>query len=177
MTFVLRTHGNPLDLASGARTAVAAVDATLPLANVRPMEAVVALSTGQPRFTTVVMSFFAGVAFFLAALGLYGILAYTVEQRVREIGVRMALGADDGRIFRLVIGSGVGLAVMGMCIGLPAAFVATRLLGGLLQGVTPTDPFTYATVSVLLGASALLASYIPAQRATRVDPIMALRAD
>ena len=177
MTFVLRTHGNPLDLASGARTAVAAVDATLPLANVRPMEAVVALSTGQPRFTTVVMSFFAGVAFFLAALGLYGILAYTVEQRVREIGVRMALGADDGRIFRLVIGSGVGLAVMGMCIGLPAAFVATRLLGGLLQGVTPTDPFTYATVSILLGASALLASYIPAQRATRVDPIMALRAD
>jgi putative ABC transport system permease protein len=177
MTFVLRTHGNPLDLASGARTAVAAVDATLPVANVRPMEAVVALSTGQPRFTTVVMSFFAGVAFFLAALGLYGILAYTVEQRVREIGVRMALGADDGRIFRLVIGSGVGLAVMGMCIGLPAAFVATQLLGGLLQGVTPTDPFTYAAVSVLLGASALLASYIPAQRATRVDPIMALRAD
>lgn len=177
MTFVLRTHGNPLDLASGVRTAVAAVDAALPVANVRPMEAVVALSTGQPRFTTVVMTFFAAVAFFLGALGLYGILAYTVEQRAREIGVRMALGADDRRIFRLVIGSGVGLAVMGMCIGLPAAFVATRLLGGLLQGVTPTDPFTYATVSVLLGVSALLASYIPARRATRVDPITALRAD
>ena len=177
LTFVLRTRGNPLDLAPNARAAVAAVDSTLPLANVRPMDAVVALSTGQPRFTSLVMTFFAGVAFFLAALGLYGILAYTVEQRVREIGVRMALGADGGRIFRLVIGSGVGLAAVGMCVGLPAAFAATRLLGGLLQGVTATDPLTYVMVAGLLGASAVMASYLPARRATRVDPIMALRAD
>lgn len=177
MTFVMRAGGNPLDLAPGARAAVAAVDSALPLANVRPMETVVALSTGQPRFTTVVMTFFAGVAFFLAGLGLYGILAYTVEQRVREIGVRMALGADRRRIFRLVIGSGIGLAAVGMCVGLPAAFAATRLLSGLLSGVSATDLFTYVMVAGLLGVSALLASYIPARRATRIDPITALRAD
>jgi ABC-type antimicrobial peptide transport system permease subunit len=156
---------------------VASVDPSLPLANVRPMSEVVAIATGQPRFTTVVMAFFACIAFFLAGLGLYGNLAYRVEQRVREIGVRMALGADSRGIFRLIIGGGLGLAALGILIGVPAAFAVTRLLRGVLSGVTTTDPLTYGAVIALLTLSALLASYLPARRATRVDPIAALRGE
>jgi putative ABC transport system permease protein len=177
MTFVVRSRGNPAGLAAPSRAAVASVDPSLPLANVRPMSEVVAIATGQPRFTTLVMTFFAGVAFFLAGLGLYGILAFRVEQRVREIGVRMALGAGRREIFRLIIGSGLGLVALGMLIGVPAAFALTRVLRGLLSGVTTTDPLTYGAVIALLTLSALLASYLPARRATRVDPIAALRGE
>jgi putative ABC transport system permease protein len=141
------------------------------------MSEVVSASAGEPRFTTLVMSFFAGVAFFLAALGLYGILAYGVEQRIREIGVRIALGADSREIYRLIIGTGMGLALVGVMIGVPAALMVTRLMGGLLSGITSTDPMTYLAVVVMLAASALLASYMPARRATRVDPIVALRSE
>jgi ABC-type antimicrobial peptide transport system permease subunit len=177
MTFVVRSRGNPAGLAAPSRAAVASVDPSLPLANVRPMSEVVAIATGQPRFTTLVMTFFAGVAFFLAGLGLYGILAFRVEQRVREIGVRMALGAGRREIFRLIIGSGLGLVALGILIGVPAAFALTRVLRGLLSGVTTTDPLTYGAVIALLTLSALLASYLPARRATRVDPIAALRGE
>ncbi len=123
------------------------------------------------------MSFFAGVAFFLAALGLYGILAYSVEQRVREIGVRVALGAGKREIFRLIIGNGVGLALMGVIVGVPAALALTRLMRGMLSGVSSTDPVTYIAVIAMLVTSALLASYLPARRATRVDPIIALHTE
>ena len=177
MTFVVRGRGNPSDLAPAARRAVSGVDDTLPLANVRPMSAVVALSTGQPRFTSIVMTFFAAVAFFLAALGLYGILAYTVEQRVREIGVRIALGADSARIVRLIVGGGMALAATGTIIGVAAAMLLTRLLGGLLSGVTRTDPLTYMVVVALLMGCALFASYLPARRAMRINPLAALRAE
>jgi len=177
MTFIARVDGNPSAAVASARAAVAAIDPGLPLANVRSMSEVVAASAGQPRFTTVVMSFFAGVAFFLAALGLYGILAYGVEQRIREIGVRIALGAGNREIFRLVVGHGMWLALVGVMIGVPSALVLTRLMGGLLSGVTNTDPLTYLFVILLLSVSALAASYMPARRATRVDPIVALRAE
>ena len=141
------------------------------------MSEVVSAAAGQPRFTTLVMSFFAGVAFFLAALGLYGILAYAVEQRTREIGVRVALGASHREIFRLIVGNGMGLALVGVIVGVPAALALTRLMGGVLSGVTSTDPVTYVAVVAMLATSALLASYLPARRATRVDPIVALRTD
>jgi putative ABC transport system permease protein len=177
MTFIVRVPGNPAAIVASARAAVASVDAGLPLANVRPMSEVVSASAGQPRFATLVMSFFAAVAFVLAALGLYGILAHGVEQRIREIGVRIALGADHREIYRLVIGNGMGLAVVGILIGVPAALALTKLMGGLLSGITSTDPLTYLAVVALLTASALLASYMPARRATRVDPIVALRAE
>jgi predicted permease len=177
MTFVVRARGNPSVLAAPSRAAVASVDSSLPLANLRPMSDVVSIAMGQPRFTMVVMTFFAGVAFFLAGLGLYGILAYRVEQRVREIGVRMALGADRRKIFRLIIGGGLGLASVGILIGVPAAVALSRLLGGLLSGVTATDPLTYGAVITLVMLSALLASYLPARRATGVDPIAALRGE
>jgi predicted permease len=177
MTFVVRVRGNPTDAAGSARAAVAAIDAGLPLANVRPMTAVVAAAAGQPRFTMLVMSFFAGVAFLLGGLGLYGIVAYTVEQRVREIGIRMALGADSHEIVRLVVRNGTGLAAAGIGIGIPAALAATRAMTGLLSGVTSTDLETYLAVVVMLAGSALLASYLPARRATRVDPLVALRTE
>ena len=177
MTFIVRVPGNPAAVAASARAAVASIDAGLPLADVRPMSEVVSAAAGQPRFTTLVMSFFAGVAFFLAALGLYGILAYAVEQRIREIGVRVALGAGKREIFRLIIGNGMRLALVGVVVGVPAALALTRLMGGMLSGVTSTDPVTYIAVVAMLATSALLASYLPARRATRVDPIVALRTD
>ena len=177
MTFVVRVPGNPAALARSARAAVASVDPGLPLSDVQPMSEVVTSATSQPRFTTRVMSFFASVAFFLAALGLYGILAYSVEQRAREIGVRVALGAGKREILRLIIGNGMGLALLGVLIGIPSALALTRLMSGMLSDVSSTDPVTYLAVVGMLLASALLASYLPARRATRVDPIVALRAE
>jgi predicted permease len=177
MTFVIRTSRNPADLATSARKAVGSVDAGLPLVHLRPMADVVSAASGQPRFTTLVMSVFAGVAFLLAALGLYGIVAYSVEQRIREIGVRVALGASRGEMLRLVIGHGMKLTFMGAIVGVPAALMVTRLIGGVLPGVTGADPVTYAAVVALLAASAFMSSYLPARRATLVDPSVALRSD
>jgi putative ABC transport system permease protein len=177
MTFVVRTSGNPMDLATSARTAVASVDAGLPPVRLRPMAVVVSAASGQPRFTTLVMSAFAGAALLLAVLGLYGILAYGVEQRTREIGVRVALGAGRGEVLRPVIGHGMRLTLIGAMVGVPAALVVTQLIGGMLPGITNADPVIYVTVVLLLAASAFMASYVPARRATQVDPLVALRSD
>jgi predicted permease len=177
MTFVVRTSGNPMDLATSARTAVASVDAGLPPVRLRPMAAVVSAASGQPRFTTLVMSAFAGATLLLAVLGLYGILAYGVEQRTREIGVRLALGAGRGEVLRLVIGHGMKLTLIGAVVGVPAALTVARLIGGMLPGITNADPVIYVAVVLLLAASAFMASYLPARRATRVDPLVALRSD
>ncbi|MBO0860504.1 MAG: ABC transporter permease [Chloracidobacterium sp.] len=176
-TFVIRTRGNPVDIATSARADVASIDAGLPLADLRPLSEVVSAAIGQPRFTALVMSFFAVIAFFLAALGLYGILAYSVEQRVREIGVRVALGADKREIFRLIVGAGMRLALVGAAVGVPSALGLTRLMSGMLSGVTSADPVTYIAVLGMLALSTLLASYLPARRAIHVDPIVALRAE
>ena len=177
MTFVIRTSGNPADLATSARKAVASVDSGLPLVHLRPLTDVVSAASGQPRFTTLVMSVFAGMAFLLAALGLYGILAYSVEQRIREIGVRVALGASRGDVLGLVVGHGMKLTVIGAMVSVPAALIVTRLISGVLPGVTSADPVAYGGVVAVLAAAAFVASYLPARRATRVDPIVALRAD
>ena len=177
MAFVLRGAGEPSALVGSARAAVASVEAGLPLANVRPMTEVVADTADQPRFTTIVMTFFASAAFLLAAIGLYGILAYSVQQRIREIGVRVALGAGRREIFRLIVGNGMGLALVGVIIGVLAALAATRMMSGVLTDITGTDPLTYIAVVALLMASAFLASYLPARRATRIDPLVALRTE
>jgi putative ABC transport system permease protein len=175
MTFVVRATGDPVAVAASARAAVGAVDLGLPLANVRPMSEVVAAATGQPRFTTLVVSSFSAVAFLLAALGLYGVLAYALEQRVREIGVRLALGAGRADVFRLIVGDGLRLALIGTIIGVPAALMVVRLMGGGLSGVTGEDPVIYTAAAGLPAASALVANYLPARRATRIDPLVALR--
>jgi putative ABC transport system permease protein len=175
--FVVRTTGNPRDLAASARAAVAAVDSGLPLLDLQPMTDVVARASGQPRFTTLVMSFFAGAAFGLAALGLYGTLAFSVERRVREIGVRLALGSSTGEIFRLIVGRSMGLALLGVLVGIPAALALTPLMRSVLSDVATSDPWTYVAVVAMLGVAAFLASYLPARRATRVDPLVALRTD
>ena len=177
MTFIVRVPGNPATIVPSARAAVAAIDDGLPLANVRAMTEVVSGTARQPRFTALVMALFAGVAFGLAALGLFGVLAYTVEQRRREIGVRVALGADKRQIFGLILRNGMLLALSGVSIGVPAAWLATRWMGSVLSGVSGTDPLTYLAVFAMVATSALLASYLPARRATRVDPLVALRTE
>jgi predicted permease len=177
MTFVVRARESAFDVAASARAAVASVDSALPIANMRPLSDIADAAIGEPRFATIVMTFFAAVACFLATLGLYGILAYTVEHRVREIGVRIALGADSREILRLIVRNGMSLAAIGMAVGLPSALALTRLLRGLLSGVASTDPVTYVVVVVIFGVAALLASYFPARRASRLDPVVALRAE
>ena len=134
-------------------------------------------SLARPRFYAVMLGVFAGVACVLAAIGIYGVLAYAVAQRTREIGIRMALGAQRVQVLALVLRSGAFLTIAGIALGLAGAAAGTRLLQGMLFGITPLDPQTFVAVSVLFGAVATLASYLPARRATRVDPMVALRSE
>ncbi len=175
MNFVVRSDGDPQALASGIRTAVREVDPSLPVYGLRPMSEVVGRSLVQPRFLSLLLATFSVIALFLAAIGIYGVMAYSVAQRTQEIGVRMALGAQRFHVLHLVFGQGFVLLLVGTVIGLAGAFALTRLMRTLLFEITPTDPLTYSGVVVLLAAVALLACYIPARRATKVDPLVALR--
>jgi putative ABC transport system permease protein len=144
---------------------------------VTPLSRIVSNSMAAPRFYAAALGAFAGVALVLAAIGLYGLLAYSVAQRTREIGVRMALGAQRGGILALVLGQGALLAGIGVVAGLAGAFAVTRYLSSLLFGITPLDPATFVAVALVFAGVALLASYVPARRATGVDPIVALRSE
>lgn len=175
MNFVVRTNGDAEAFSAAVRAAVHEVDPSLPVYGLRPMSEVVALSMVQPRFLSLLLATFSGIALFLAAIGIYGVMAYSVAQRTQEIGVRMALGAQRLHVLRLVFGQGFLLLLIGTVIGLGGAFALTRVLHNLLFEITPTDPLTYFSVVVLLAAVALLACYIPARRATKVDPLVALR--
>jgi len=175
MNFVVRTDGDPQALAAGVRAAVREIDPSLPVYGLRPMSEVVARSMVQPRFLSLLLATFSAIALFLAAIGIYGVMAYSVAQRTQEIGVRMALGAQRLHVLRLVFGQGFFLLVIGIVIGLGGAFALTRLMRTLLFEVTATDPLTYSGVVALLTGIALLACYIPARRATKVDPLVALR--
>jgi len=151
------------------------VDAEVPLLNIRTMDESLSSSLSSQRFTMLLLAGFAGTALLLAAAGIYGVMAYLVTRRTREIGVRMALGAVAGDVLRLVIGQGMWTTIVGMAIGIGGSFALTRTMQSLLFGVSTTDPLTLAGVAILLAAVSFLACWIPARRATKVDPLVALR--
>jgi putative ABC transport system permease protein len=174
-TLVVRARVEPLSLAKSVREAVWSVDPDQPVWKVRTLEYLLNLNVADRRFVLYLMACFAALALLLTALGIYGVVSYTVAQRTHEIGVRVALGAQGRDVLRLVLRHGMGLTLAGVGLGLAAAFAVTRLMSGLLYGVSATDPPTYAFVALLLAAVALLACLLPALRATRVDPMEALR--
>jgi putative ABC transport system permease protein len=174
-SLVVRTELEPASAASAVEGAIHSVDADEPVYNVRPMRDVEAASLSPQRLQIALIGLFAVLALILACMGIYGVMAYSVAQRTSEIGVRMALGAQTGDVLGLVLGEGLRLALLGATIGLAGSFFAARLLSGMLFGVAPSDPFTFASVAVVLVAVAMAACYIPARRATRVDPLVALR--
>jgi predicted lysophospholipase L1 biosynthesis ABC-type transport system permease subunit len=175
MTLTVRSSLEPTSLVGAIRREVQAVDPSVPLDEVRTLEQVVADATATRRFSMVLQMLFALVALSLAAVGLYGVLAYTVARRAGEIGIRMALGAKRFDVQRMVVVQGMGIVAVALVLGVGAALALGRLLGSLLFGVAPGDPVTYATVVGVLLAVALLACWIPARRASRMDPAEALR--
>jgi putative ABC transport system permease protein len=174
-SLIIRAAGDPMKLVREVEKAVWAVNREMPISNLRPMEQVLADSVAQPRIFALLLGLFAGLALVLAALGIYGVVAYSVAQRTHELGVRMALGARRSDVFRLVVGQGMYLTLIGLGIGLGGALALTRFLRAFLFGVGPTDRMTFGLVALSLGVVALLACYIPARRATKVDPRVALR--
>ena len=178
MSVMLKTAVPPGSVGEAARRAVYSVDANLPVSNVRTLQEIVARSISQPRFYMSLLAVFAGVAVLLAAIGIFGVLSYAVAQRTREIGIRMALGAHERTVLGLIVREAMMMALGGVVIGIGIALPLTRLLvSKLLFDTTAHDPLTFATVSALLTVIALAAAYVPARRATRVDPIIALRAE
>jgi len=177
MTIVARTDGRPEMLAAPIRDVIRRLDPNLPVADVRTMTDVVGTAMSAPRFTSVLLSIFGALALTLSAIGIYGVLSYVVSRRTREIGIRVAIGAGRGAVLRMVLSSGLVLAAAGVLFGLMLALPATRLLAGLLHGVTPADPATFAVVAIGLLSIAGMASAVPAWRASRVDPVVALKSE
>jgi putative ABC transport system permease protein len=175
LTIVLRTAGDPLTLASAFRNAVHEINPNQPVVRIRSMEANVADSVSQPRFRTVLLTIFAGVALALAAIGIFSVMAYAVTQRTRELGVRMALGASRESILALVLRNGVLLTLAGIVVGLGASLLLTRYLAALLFGIGRFDVVTLFVMASVVVLVSLAACYIPARRATKVDPMIALR--
>ena len=175
--YAVRTAANPTAIIKDLRAIVHQLDAQAALENVSTMEQVVSNSLNRPRLYAVLLGIFAGVAVSLAAAGIYGVMAYSVTQRTREIGIRMALGAERRDVLHLVMGHSAALTIAGLLVGLAVAVATTRYLEGMLFGVTPLDPATFAAVTVMFAGVATLASFIPARRATRVDPLVALRCE
>jgi putative ABC transport system permease protein len=176
-SYVIRTDGQPAAVAAATRAAIRAIDPSVPVRNVRAFDAVLAESVAPARWSTTLLGTFAAIALVMAALGVFGVLSFLVTQRTRELGIRIALGAAPAVVRRMVVGQGLGLAASGLALGLVGAIALTRLMKSLLYGVAPTDPLTYAGVAAVLVGVAVLASYLPARRATRVDPMIALRSE
>ncbi|HEY6399906.1 MAG TPA: FtsX-like permease family protein, partial [Blastocatellia bacterium] len=177
VSLVLRTNIDPVSLSDAVRRAAQSVNHDAPIIRVRTMQDVMAGAIAQARFNTILMALFAVVAMLLSAVGLYGVMAYSVTQRAHEIGIRIALGASRADVLRLVVGQGLRLAALGLGLGLMAAMALTRLMEKLLFEVSATDPATFTCVAALLILVALLACWIPARRAAKVDPIIALRSE
>ena len=175
MDIVIRTNGSPEALLPSIRQRIHEMDAGLALANVNTMDQWLSNSAAQPRLNTVLLTAFAAVALLIAAIGIYGVLAYSVNQRTREIGLRMALGATPRSVLQLVVGQGMKVVLIGVGIGLAGALALGRAISSLMFGVKVRDPATFSLVAVVLAAVALAACVIPARRAARVDPMVALR--
>jgi predicted permease len=177
LTLTLRTRVEPLSLISAVRAQVAGPTRDQPIYAVQTMEQIISRSLAERRFTMLMLIIFAATALLLAAVGIYGVMSYAVTRRIHELGIRAALGASHGEIVGLVLRQGMKLAAIGMAGGLVAALALTRFMADLLYGVRPADPATLVAVTLLLGAIALLACYIPARRATAIDPVVALRCE
>jgi putative ABC transport system permease protein len=175
MTLAVRTSQDPGSVTSAIREQVSAIDKDVALYNIATMDQLVSTSVAQPRLNLSLLVGFAVLALVLAAVGVYGVMAYAVTQRTHEFGIRMALGATTGDVLKQVLLAGGRLAALGLALGLVAALALTRLMASMLFGVKPSDPVTLGLVAGLLASVALAACYIPARRATRVDPIVALR--
>jgi putative ABC transport system permease protein len=175
MVLVARTQVDPASMSSAVRQQVWAIDKDQPVFDIKTMEEVRSLSVALYSFSSIMLAIFAGVALLLAAVGIYGVMAFAVTQRTQEIGIRMALGAQTPDILKLVMRHGMGLALIGVGVGLAGAWGLTRFLANLLVGVTSTDLLTFSVVTFTLLIAALLACYLPARRATKVDPLIALR--
>jgi predicted permease len=177
VTVVMRTRGDPAVPLKAAQRVVMAIDRDIPVYDAFTLESMVSRALGQPRFYVLLLSVFASLALVLAVVGIYGVIAYTVQQRTREIGIRIALGASRERVVSMVVRRGLILAAVGVALGTAGAWAMARVLQSLLFGVSARDPMTFAAVAALLGAVALLASWLPARRAARVDPLVAMRAE
>jgi predicted permease len=175
MYLAVRSNMDMATLTAEVKKQIWAIDKMIPVTKVQTMREVAAASIGEQQFNMTLMGIFAGVALILAAVGIYGVASYSVTQRTREIGIRMALGAQGSDVLRLILRQGAMLAVTGIAIGLVAAFVLTRFMASLLYGVSPTDPLTFLVISLVLTGVALVACAVPARRATKVDPMVALR--
>jgi len=177
LTIAVRTRNDPLAMVPSARAELAAIDRDLPIDSVHTMDDLVGRSTAERRFTMLLLAAFAAVAVVLAAIGVYGVLAYLVTQRTQEIGVRLAMGASPADVVRLFVREGAAVSAIGVAVGLALAIAAARVLTSLVFGVSTTDPLTFAGVAVALALVALATSYVPSRRAARVDPAVALRTE
>ena len=175
VSWAIRTSGDPLSIAPAVTREFESLDTQLSPSHMEPMEQLIAQSNTRQSFNTLLLTVFAGLALLLAAVGIYGLMSYSVEQRTQEIGIRMALGANQSKILRLIMGQGMRLALIGTVIGLLAAYGLTRLLAQFLYGVKPGDPLAFSIVAVVLIVVTLLAALMPTRKAMRVDPIVALR--
>jgi len=174
-TLVVRGDGDLFRLVPAVKAAIWAVNKTQPISKIETLEQVLSASLARRRLYMILLGVFAGAALLLASVGIYGVVSYSVNQRTQEMGIRIAVGAERGDVLRLVLGQGARAALLGIAAGIAAALVLTRLMASLLFDVSATDPLTYLAVATLLTLVALSASYIPARRAMRVDPMVALR--
>ena len=175
VNLVIRSQGDPAKLTKAIQAEIHALDRNIPISDVKTMEDYVSESVAAPRFNMILLAGFAALALVLAALGVFGVVSYSVAQRTQEVGIRRALGAEAGNVMRLVLAHGMSLTAAGVALGLAGAFGLTRFVESLLFDIAPTDPVTFSSVAVLLSVVAFVASYLPARRAARVDPMVALR--